>query len=1069
MTEPSDAAPDDEAVDRLAESLADGSGVDWELERSTRALDRGVLDALEFIARVSRLSADAPPPSTLDPLPDGTPVPAVWGSLRLESAIGCGAFGTVFRARDVLLDQHVAVKVLRPGAGRVVGRIVEEGRRLARLHHPNIVRVICIDEHDDLIGLRMEFVDGLTLAEILDEHGPLPEQEAIEIGIALCHALATTHAAGVLHRDVKARNVMRDREGRVILMDLGAGTDLADADGSEARGVVGTPLYIAPEVLDGGAATPRSDLYSLGVLLYHLVSGDYPARASSVEALRAALSEGATPLGDRCAALSNRFTAVVDRALARNPADRYLDADEMAAALAAISGSLGGERGVEPFLPRFLTRYVGHDDLRRDIRSQLREHRLVTLTGAGGCGKTRTAVEVAWSLAASYPDGVWFVELAPVEEPSLVASAIASAVGAKPVGSQSPLEAVTVSLADRHVLLVLDNCEHVATGCAEVVAGVLQATEEVRVLATSRESLRVPGEVLTTVSPLELPDETNGRIEDVRESESVRLFTDRARAADGRFQLTEANAEGIARICRRVDGIPLGIELAAVHVGTLPIVEIAQRIDERFLELSNPDPGALPHHRMLRTLIGWSYDLLSRAERVLLRRLSVFAGGWTTTSAAAVCADESLDAADVGSLHFQLVARSLITLDPTSKAPRYGMLDTIRAFVTERLEEEESDGDVRRRHQVYFLERTRELPDQRDRFDDAEFVAAFDRDHDNLRAALRRSRISGNIEVAIEMAANLSPYWELSGRWHETRAIASELARHPDASRYPMHRAVALRSAGSVAAAQGDLAEATKLLDESLEVFRALNDEAGAAHVLNNLAILALDRHDAAAADELFSEALAVRRRLGDTRGTVQTLVNLSVVAHGRADNAGARRRLEEALSLARGNRLSGLLVFCLRNLATTYMLEGRPDEARVLLEEAVGDDDTFHELYGQAVCATDLGAILRRDGRLAEARVLLERALRALLDLGDVRASPITLAQLALLAEAAGEPVRAVRLHAAADKRWLSLERRAQEVDADELEQSLKQLRATLGDDVYAEAWAHGERVTPEVFLLES
>ncbi len=1064
MTARSEASRRDEPVDPLAESVADGVNVDWPRERSSRSEDAGVVDALELIARVSRL-AEASPDASLDVLADGTPVPAAWGSLRLESTIGRGTFGTVYRARDLLLDEHVAVKVLRPGSGGVVGRLVEEGRRLARLRHPNIVRVICIDEHEDLIGLRMELIRGRTLAELLETDGTFSESVAVEVGLAICHALTATHEAGLLHRDVKATNVMRDADGRIVLMDLGAGIDHASDGGSGPQGVVGTPLYVAPEVLERGVATPGSDLYSLGVLLHLLVTGEYPVRASSMEELRSALAtRTTTSVRERRPELSEAFAHTIDRALAHDPTARWESAGEMAAALEKAREIAGSDTRVEPFLPRFLTRYVGRERLHRDVGATIRERRLVTLTGTGGCGKTRTAVEIARSAASWFPGGVWFVELTHVADPRLVSSVIAGAIGAKPVATESLLDAVITFLADRRALLVLDGCEHVTAACADAVGRIVHATQNVSILATSREALRVPGEVSAVVPPLELPHPERPRLGDVRTVESVRLFTDRARAADGRFALSEANATSTAQICRRVDGIPLAIELVAVYTATLPIDEIARLIDECLLDLGHPGTGTLPHHGTLRALVGWSYDFLSRAERTLLRRLSVFSGGWTVESATDVCSDDTLDASDVPSLHYQLVARSLITLDTTSRWTRYHMLDTIRSFAAERLTEEEPRSAVDRRHVTHFLDRARNVAHRGPGGYEPDLLDRMDRDLDNIRAALRRCRASGDVGTALEMVANLAGYFERRGHWHEARTLGSELADHPDAARYPRHHAPVLRTVGNLAAAQGDREEAQRRLGASLTLFRELGDDSATAQTLNNVAILAIDRGDTKTAQELLTEALAVRRRLGTPHGIVQTLVNLAVLAVGRESYPEATGYLEEGLALAREADLRELVKYCLRNLAATSEAEGRLDEARRLLEEAIGDDEQFESPYVQALCATDLGGLARRQGRLDDARALLMRALRVQYELGDARACPITLVELGFVAEASGDLTGAVQHFAAADERWPHPRQRRRH--ADELDPLLARVRRTLGDTTYETAWESGRRRSLESFL---
>jgi predicted ATPase len=412
-------------------------------------------------------------------------------------------------------------------------------------------------------------------------------------------------------------------------------------------------------------------------------------------------------------------------------------------------------------LPLQLSSFIGREREIAETRHALESSRLVTLTGAGGSGKTRLALKVAAGLQDVFTDGVWFVDFAPLSDPALVAPKLAATLTIPEASSQMVLTSVISSFLDKQALFVFDNCEHLIDACAQLSETLLQSCAHLRVLATSREALRLTGELVLPVPPLSSPDPRHVQPpEALMRFDAVQLFTDRARAVRPAFALTYQNAEEVARICHRLDGIPLALELAAAHVGASSVKQIADRLDDRFQLLTGGHRTAVPRQRTLRATVQWSFDLLSEPERVLFRRLSVFAGGCTVTAAEAVAADESLPAPDIFIALTQLVNKSLVLADERDGATRYRMLETIRQYADELLRNCDELRPIRDRHLRYMLllaekaepyfHGTREMPEWLDR---------LETEHDNIRAALAWCEAEGRPETGLALASALWWFW----------------------------------------------------------------------------------------------------------------------------------------------------------------------------------------------------------------------------------------------------------------------------------------------------------------------
>lgn len=563
-------------------------------------------------------------------------------------------------------------------------------------------------------------------------------------------------------------------------------------------------------------------------------------------------------------------------------------------------------------LPAETSSFVGRGRELSEVRGLLGETRLLTLTGPGGCGKTRLALRVAREAAGSFGDGVWWVDLASLSDPELVTQAVARAIGVREAPGRSLLEPLIEHLERGEVLLVLDNCEHLIGACAALVDALLEGCPRLDVLATSRESLRLSGEVSWLVPSLSVPEEIARSREDLARSEAVRLFAARARAVSPGFSLTDENAPAVAQICERLDGMPLAIELAAARIQALSPHQVLRRLDDRFLLLTGGGRSAAPRQRTLRATMDWSYDLLPKEEQTLLRRLSIFAGGFTLETAEEVCSGEDVERGAVLALLSGLVQKSLLVVVPGEAGSdnRYRMLETIRAYALEKLEAFGQEAALRSRHAAFFLDLAEEAEPELLGPEQAEWLELLEREHDNLRAALSWFGEQGEAERALRLASALLRFWWFRGHFAEGRSRLSDLLELPVARARTAGRAKGLYVLGVLASRQADYAdaagkyaEARRYQEEALSIYRQLEDRLGAAAALSEIAratgMAAEDQVTWASARPLIQEALSIYRELGyDAHGLALALMYRGIADQIQGDPVAARAFLEESLEL---------------------------------------------------------------------------------------------------------------------------------------------------------------------------
>ena len=552
-------------------------------------------------------------------------------------------------------------------------------------------------------------------------------------------------------------------------------------------------------------------------------------------------------------------------------------------------------------LPQQVTNFIGREIELAHVQEALAKTRVLTLTGAGGSGKSRLSLQAAAEALERFSDGAFLVELAPLADPNLVASTVASVLGVKEEPGKPILTTLTESLKTKTLLLLLDNCEHVLDASAKLADALVRSCISVKILATSREGLGISGEAMYRVPSLSLPDPRQTQTaESLSHFESVRLFIDRALQTQPNFVLTNTNAPALASICFRLDGIPLAIELAAARVRSLSVEDINAKLDQRFRLLTGGSRTALPRQQTLRSLIDWSYDLLSPAEKALLCRLSVFAGGWTLESAEAVCAGDLVEDWETLDLLTSLCDKSLSVAEPSGTSTRYRLLETVRQYARDRLLESGDGEKFRDKHLAFFLTLAEETEPQINTPRMKEILDFLEEDTDNFRAALEWSgdlpdRAESGLRLAI--ATNYFIAWRIS-LTEVQKQLSRAMASSADVS--PCLRAKGFHLLGYYATMFLDFENAHHLLKQSLEIRQSLNERLGIAATLNALGNLATQQKDHTLAQQRYEASLAIQRELGNQKGIATSLNNLGNSAMYRGDTAAAVPFYEESLQMIR-------------------------------------------------------------------------------------------------------------------------------------------------------------------------
>ena len=633
-------------------------------------------------------------------------------------------------------------------------------------------------------------------------------------------------------------------------------------------------------------------------------------------------------------------------------------------------------------LPAQTTTFIGREQEIGEVKQELEKHRLVTLTGSGGTGKTRLSLQVAVDLLDRFQHGIWFIELAPLTDPDLIPQTILSAIGIQEQPGKTSLDVLKEYLHEKQSMILLDNCEHLVSASAQVTSALLSVAPKLKVLASSREALGVTGELSFPVPSLKLPDIKHlPVIEKLSEYEAVRLFIDRAALVSTHFDMNKENAPFVAQICYRLDGIPLAIELAAARVKVLSVEQIAERLDDRFRLLTGGARTALPRQQTLRATIDWSYNLLSEHERILLRRLAVFIGGWTLDAAEKVCGGNSLETDQILDLLSQLVNKSLVTVETAQVETRYRILETVRQYAREKLFDTEEASSMRAKHMDYFVKLAEQAEPELAHSNQVFWLNKVDDELDNFRLALEWALRINNGEQALRIVGALGQFWWThNNHLEEGRAW---IRRATETGCRNKAQAKALYWGSILARTQEDFLTARKLSNESLELCHLLEDQEGIAKALSVLGSLDYFENTFSTAQKIWGEALEIYRQLKDKQGIAGVLNNLGHIHHTQGNVKKAQEIFEECLTIYRelGNKLG--LSYMLGNLGDAIFAQGNLARARELYEEAfmisreLGDKNSF------AVGFSSLANVLCQEGHYSRSAQVQGAVISILRELG--------------------------------------------------------------------------------------
>ena len=992
--------------------------------------------------------------------------------------------GDVYIAADSLLGRQVAIKVFPAEFGRDaerLARFVREAKAASALNHPNILTVFDAGTKSGMYFIVTELVDGLTLREWIKRDRPSLSELAGAVRQAAI-ALEAAHRAGIVHRDIKPENLMRRDDGLVKVLDFGVAKMIGTADGAAppddsvpltgAGMLVGTARYMSPEQASGEPVDGRTDIWSLGVVLYELAAGRPPFVKNNVMATVVdIMSREPDPLAGLVPHAPEALLQVVDRALRKERKDRFQSAGEMAEALAelasgamnaaaeaytpspaghasvastvlqpldrssrvAVPGAPTSEGGAAQYFGKRLdplstnigphrSGLIGRRRELVDVTSALRSQagdRLVTLTGPGGTGKTRLAVEAGRELqnGPDFPDGVFFVDLSPLPEASLIVPAVARALDvAEPPGA-SLHDALLRDVAAKRLLIVLDNFEHVLEG-AMFVSDLLTASPGLKVLATSRAPLRLSFERDYPVEPLEVPAATTlPPLDELAGVPAVALFVARARLAKSSFELTPENARAVSEICRRLEGLPLALELAAARVKLLTPAAMLDRLHDR-LQLLTGGPRDLPgRQRTMRGAIEWSYDLLGESERPVFRRLAVFPAGCTLEAAEAVCGPLGEDVLDALS---SLIDNSLVKQrEQKDGQARFTMLEVVRAYAGELLDASGEVAEVRLAFARYFKKMAEKADADIRSANQVAAVRRLSQERANLHSALA---IMMDVEPREGAAfiSNMQSYWAAQGYSDTERMMwltkALTLGDPP-----PPLRARLLNGLARCHVRMGRLEEAVKLGREAVEVARD-------------------------------SEALDV---LSITLGGLGH--SLSVVG----DLAGARAAFEESARIATGRGSTHSLSVALGSLGEVTRIGGDLEAAIGYYEKALDVAGRQNRSNPIGIILANLGGVSLEQGNFEAAANYYRKSLAVLSELENLLWASTALDGIAAAALHAGDAEKAALLAGAAE--GLSV---ARGFHLEEWEQSLRdryvtELRSRLDPDTLERQSSRGRTMT--------
>ncbi|MBS1723251.1 MAG: tetratricopeptide repeat protein [Armatimonadetes bacterium] len=714
-------------------------------------------------------------------------------------------------------------------------------------------------------------------------------------------------------------------------------------------------------------------------------------------------------------------------------------------------------------LPVQITSFVGRQEEMSRVRALLREARLVTLTGSGGSGKSRLALQVAADLLDDFADGVWVVELAPVADGRLLAQATASVLGLTEEPGVPFEDALVRYLRSKAALVLFDNCEHVVDACAALAQRLLHTCPEVRLLVTSRESMRMAEETTYRVPSLATPDpESDTTVEALAPYETVRLFLERAEQVRSGFSFTDESAPALAQICHRLDGIPLAIELAAARVRSMSVDEVNRRLDDRFRLLTGGSRTALPRQQTLRSLIDWSYDLLDEQERALLARLGVFAGGWSLEAAESVCSGSIVEDWEVVNLLTSLTDKSLMIADATGHDARYRLLQTVRQYALDALGGQGDAAVWMDRHMAYFVSFVEEAEPQLTGSQQSEWMSRLDADLNNIRAALARA-LQKDGSLALRLCAATRRLWSTRGHYKEGRSWFGQALEMTQREGVSPERAAALQGAGALAYVQGEFQVARRHFEEGKAAFTALGDRRGMAAAGCSIGVVTVEQGDHAAAKDLFLESLEVMEELGDKLGVAVAVCNLGVAMSelGEWDEALSCHERGLAVQTELGDRNG--IAYTLNNLGMVSRLRGDLRAAREYFEQSIALRREVGDRPGTAYSLANLTSLCCDLGDLDAAETACREALKTLVAVDDHRGLAMALSAAACLLSAKGDHQHAAEMWGAAERQRSDLGLKVSASDQSVTDPWMGAARKAMGVSEFDAALAKGRSLTIE------
>lgn len=739
------------------------------------------------------------------------------------------------------------------------------------------------------------------------------------------------------------------------------------------------------------------------------------------------------------------------------------------AATPAATSPIPGQRGrTAARLPAQLSAFVGRAREMEELATCLAGSRLVTITGTGGSGKTRLALEVASQVPAD-AGGAWFVDLAAVEASELVAATFAQALCILDTSGWTTEETLVREIGDRSTFVVLDNCEHVLDACAKLCFSLLRSCRGLRILATSREPLNLDGEHVFRLGPMEVPPvQATASTEAIAAYDGVRLFVDRAAAHTGRFSLDDANAPAVASLCRRLDGIPLAIELAAARLRGMSVDDIAARLDDRFRLLRTGRGAVLPRQQTLEATIDWSYDLLNELERALLGRLSVFVDGWDLAAAEAVCSDGSVDDVEVAELLSQLVDRSLVQTVRSAGRLRYRLLDSVRQYAAMKDANVRGAGNLRRRHFEHYLELAERAKEHWEAPDEPRWMERLSQDHQNLHAAMEYAiaRVD-EPDLALRLAGALAWYWRARGHYEEACGLLARTLSEERPGGEATRRTALLMSLGRLLYYSGHIAEAERRLLEAHECATASKDFKGALASLHGLSDIAFRRGDVARARTVAEQAVALASTDGDAEDLAGARHMRAAILDYGEEGALARSDLCAAHDYYRATGNLSRATSILVNLCDLELESGDCAAASRYLEEGASLADETGSVHSKlhVMSMRPMVALLQHQaGRATETATAYVAAVR---DAGAEYLRHGSILAAALAASCRGDEGTAAQLHGAADSLANSLEESFDPLETRLLEEDRTRIRSSLGEAAFEQLFAAGASLSYEEMAL--